>query len=119
MQREFKLVYARNLHQSTILPQREHNQELIESVKKVGIQTPLIVRLVEGKPGEYEIIDGGLRSAELRDDDQVLVDVRSDVKDSELFKISDATFKRKDRTAYEISILVGMVEDHRERARHG
>lgn len=119
MQREFKWVYARNLHQSTILPQREHNPELTESVKKLGVQTPLIVRRIEVKPGEFEIIDGGLRKGELHGDDQVLVDVRSDVKDSELFRISEATFKRRDRSAYEISILLGMVDYARERARHG
>jgi len=101
MKGEIKSVPARDIHQSSVLPSREHNTELSESVKKMGIQQPIIVRPIPEKPNEYEIIDGSGRREALKGDEQTLVDVRYDVKDSELFKISDATFTRKERTAYE------------------
>lgn len=51
------------------------------------------------------MVDGLGRLDPLRDDDQILVDVRYDTTDSELFKISNATFSRKDRTAYESALF--------------
>jgi hypothetical protein len=103
MQREFKLVAVRDLNPSTVLPPREHSPEISESVKKIGVQQPPIVRPIAGKPGEYEIIDGHIRVDKLKPDDQILVDIRYDVNDLELVKISAASFLRKERTAYEVS----------------
>jgi ParB/RepB/Spo0J family partition protein len=105
MDKDFKLVPASNVHQSSILPQRQHNEELSHSVKKLGIQQPVIVRSIPGKTGEYEVIDGRGRRESVKDNEQILVDVRCDVTDSDAFEISHATFQRRDRTAYETALF--------------
>ncbi len=102
MQKELKTVPANKIHQSAILPPREHGTEISDSVKKTGLQTAIIVRLIQQKPDEYEVIDGSGRLEALRGDDEVLVDVRC-VTDAQVFAISNSTFQRKDRTAYEVS----------------
>lgn len=103
--REFKLVPARNIYPSSLLPLRDYGLELAVSVDKVGIQQPLIVRALPGKSDEYETIDGHGRLALLKDDKEVLVDIRYNIKDPEVFKISEATFQRKDRSAYERALF--------------
>ena len=100
--REFKWVPARKVYFSTILPRRDsYDDEIWESMKKDGIHQPLIVRPLPNNPEKFEIIDGSVRRLIIRDDDLVLVDVRYGVKDSEVFKISELTFKRSQRTTYE------------------
>ncbi len=101
MEKNIKSVPAHNIHQSSILPPRQHNEELTKSVKQLGIQQPIIVRPIAGKNDEYEIVDGQGRMEAVGNDEQVLIDVRHDLKDSEVFRISESTFQRKERTAYE------------------
>jgi len=99
--REFKWVPASKIHSSSILPPREYASEVAESVKSMGIQQALIVRLHPSKPGEYEIIDGRGRLDSVEGDQLVLVDIRPDAKDMDVFRISETTFKRRDRSVYE------------------
>jgi len=70
-------------------------------MKEDGVQQPLIVRPHPSMPGEYEIIDGSMRYWAFEPDDLVLVDVRHGVRDSEVFKISDISFRRKQRITYD------------------
>ena len=103
--RKLGYVNASKIHPSRLLPKREFDAELVESIRRDGIQHPIIVRpsLYEGKI--FEIIDGHLRRKSVPDDQKVLVDVRYDVDDTDVFKISEATFKRKPRTTYERSLF--------------
>jgi len=70
-------------------------------MSKDGVQQPLIVRPHPKISGEYEIIDGSMRYRAFNPDDLVLVDVRYGIKDSEIFKISDMSFRRMQRIAFE------------------
>jgi len=99
-ERKFYWVEAKKLRPSSILPRHEHDPKLSDSVKKDGIQQPIIVRPLPGSEDGYEIIDGLGRVEPLSGDKKVLVDVRYDLKDVDVFKISEATFKRSDRTTY-------------------
>lgn len=99
--RRITAVPASKIHFSKILPKREPCYEVLRSVERDGWQLPLIVRPLRENPEEYEIIDGALRRWALREDQQVLVEIRYGVKDSEVFRIREATFKRKQRTTYE------------------
>jgi hypothetical protein len=65
---EFKSVPIKKVHPSTILPPRSYNSDLAESVKRYGIQQPLIVRPIVDKPREYEFIDGYGRFASVKDE---------------------------------------------------
>jgi ParB/RepB/Spo0J family partition protein len=103
MDKNLKLVPARSIHPSSVLPSREHGEELSNSIQQVGIQVPIIVRCIAGKTDEYEVIDGAGRCEKLASDEQVLVDIRTDLRDSDVFKISNATFSRKERTPFEIA----------------
>lgn len=100
--RKIEQVPARKLHLSNILPRRVcYNDDILESMKKDGVQQPLIIRPHPDIPGEYEIIDGSIRYWAFNPDDLVLVDVRYGIKDSEIFKISDRSFRRKQRITFE------------------
>lgn len=100
--RKIERVPAQKLHLSNILPRRVcYNDDILESMKKDGAQQPLIVRPHPDIPGEYEIIDGSMRYWAFNPDDLVLVDIRYGIKDSEVFKISDISFKRKQRITVE------------------
>jgi ParB/RepB/Spo0J family partition protein len=103
--RKFKLVPAGKIHPSSLLPLREYGLELEMSVGRIGVQQPIIVRPLLGKSEEYEAIDGQGRLASLKDDQKILVDIRYNIKDSEVFRISEATFQRKDRSAYERALF--------------
>lgn len=97
----FAFVVAKNVHPSRILPTREFNPELAASIRRDGVQQPLIVRPLPGEKGTYEIIDGHLRHKSVQADRKVLVLIRYDVTDADVFKISEATFKRSQRNTYE------------------
>jgi ParB/RepB/Spo0J family partition protein len=99
--KRFVLIPVCKIHQSSVLPSRRHAPEIAQSVSTFGIEQPLIVRSIPGKAGEYELVDGHARLDGLKPDELVPVDVRSEVKDSEVFAISDRTFHRTDRSAYE------------------
>ena len=99
--RKIDVVPASKIHFSKILPRREPCDIVSQSVKRDGWQLPLIVRPLRENQEEYEIIDGALRRWALREDQQVLVEIRYGVKDPEVFGIREATFKRKQRTTYE------------------
>jgi len=71
----------------------------------VGIQQPIIVRPIPGTQDEYEIIDGRGRRESLSDNELLPIDIRRDITDSEVFLISQSTFQRKDRTAYETALF--------------
>lgn len=94
-------VEARRIHPSKLLPTRELDPKLEESIRKYGIQQPLIVRRSPHKKGMYEIIDGHLRHKSVKGNKKMLVVVRYDISDADVFKISEATFKRKQRNTYE------------------
>jgi len=102
-ERKWKIdvVLASKIHFSRILPRRDPCDEVLQSVKRDGWQLPLIVRPLRENLEEYEIIDGSLRRLALSNDQYVLVEIRYDVEDSEVFRIKEATFKRKRRTTYE------------------
>ena len=103
--RKFYFVEARRIHPSRVLPRREFDAELVESIRRDGIQQPIIVRPSPHESGMYEIIDGRLRYKSVQDDQKVLVDVRYGVDDADVFKISEATFKRRPRNTYERSLF--------------
>jgi len=100
--RKFERVRARKLHLSNILPRRVcYDDDILESMRKDGVQQPLIIRPHPDIPGEYEIIDGSMRYWAFSPDDLVLVDVRYGIKDSEIFTISDMSFRRMQRITFE------------------
>jgi len=101
MRRKLAVVEVKKLHPSSILPKREHDPEISDSVRKHGVQQPIIVRPLLESEDEYEIIDGLGRIKPLDGDAKLVVDVRYNLKDVDVFKISETTFKRNDRTTYE------------------
>ncbi len=105
--RKLAYVYAERLHGSMVLPEREFDPELVKSIKRDGIQQAIIVRPSSVRIGKYEIIDGHIRYESVESNQQVLVDIREDADDEQVFKISEATFKRKPRTTYERTLLYG------------
>jgi len=96
----YKYTKARNIHHSSIMPPRSHDQEILESVKHSGIQQPLIVRPLPSNTSEYELIDGSGRFDAVDPEEEVYIDVRS-ASDVEVFKISEATSKRTSRNTRE------------------
>lgn len=99
--RKFARVKAHKINPSSILPVRFHDNSVAESVKVVGIQQPLIVRPSPSCPGKYEIIDGGDRYETLDPEQIAYVDLRENATDLDVFKISEATSKRTQRSTYE------------------
>jgi hypothetical protein len=110
--REIKLVKATSVHPSTILPKREISREVMDSVKRDGIQQPIIVRPHPDREGEYEIIDGHNRRYGLIEkpdinyyvpgrEPEILVDIRYGVTDADVFNLSNTMHKRKERNTYE------------------
>jgi len=99
--RTFAFVEARRLHASRLLPNRKISPELEQSIKRDGIQQPIIARPSPYKRGTYEIIDGHLRRESVQDHQKVLVLIKHSVTDLDVFKISEATFKRNPRSTYE------------------
>lgn len=98
-----KLLYvdAKVIHPSSLLPKREFDAELVASIKRDHIQQPIIVRPSPRENDKYEIIDGHGRHESMQSNGRVLVDVRYGLNDEGVFRISEATFKRKPRTTYE------------------
>jgi len=95
-------VPAEKLHLSTILPRRDSiDDEILKSVKSVGFLMPLIVRPLKENPEEYEIVDGSIRRLAFRNDQYVVVVVLYGYDDSEVFRIRQATFRRRPLTTYE------------------
>jgi hypothetical protein len=92
-------VVAGKIHQSRLLPLRNHGKKIAESVKKLGVLQPLIVRPLTGCTGEFEIIDGSGRLDSLQADQMVEVAILEEASDDDVFKISIATFKRQGQTA--------------------
>ncbi len=113
IKRELKVVKANRVHPSTILPERERSQDVIDSVKRDGVQQPIIVRPHPHKLFDYEIIDGwnrylgaigGHRSITFFNDEtapDIVVDIRYGLTESEIFRLSYDTQIRKDRTTFE------------------
>jgi hypothetical protein len=97
---KFLRVKAKFIHPSLVIPPRSHEYGLVESVKAVGVQQPMIVRPLASKSGEYDVIDGDGRRDALDPEQEVWVDVRQ-VSDAEAFKISDSTSKTTRRNTYE------------------
>jgi len=98
---KISVVPARKIHLSNILPRGDLCYEVLRSVDRDGVQQPLIVRPLKENPEEYEIIDGASRLWVLREDQHVPVEIRYGLKDSEVFRIREATFKRRQRTTCE------------------
>jgi ParB/RepB/Spo0J family partition protein len=75
------------------------------SVEKVGILESLLVRPLRDKPGEYELLDGKDRAESVKDKETEVpvVVIRSDIKDSDVFRLSEETFERTDRSACEMA----------------
>lgn len=109
--KRFEVVKAGSIHPSPLLPAREHGSEVTMSTKAVGIQVPLIVRPVEGRPDEYDLIDGHGRLEALDPEEDVLADVRSGLSDVDVFRISEATSKRTQKTAYENAVFYAAYVD--------
>jgi hypothetical protein len=99
-------VLVSKIHPSKILPKRNHGQEISKSIEKVGILVPLIVRCLPDKSDEYELVDGHGRFEGLKPDQWVTVEIIK-ATDIETFRISNATFQRKDRSAYEMAVFYG------------
>lgn len=110
--REIKLVKATLVHPSTFLPKRSGSLEVCDSVKKDGIQQPIVVRPHPTRLGEYEIIDGHNRYYGLFEkpeitrffpgqEPEILVDIRHGLSDADVFKLSEIMHKRKNRNTYE------------------
>jgi len=102
VQRKLLWVPVSKLRGSSVLPKRDsYDEKILESMKRDGVQQPLIVRQCPDDPNLYEIIDGHMRRQALKQDDKALVDVRVDAKDSEVFQISHMTFNRGPLSTYE------------------
>jgi ElaB/YqjD/DUF883 family membrane-anchored ribosome-binding protein len=102
--REFKLVPIGKVHPSPILPPRRYNPNLAESVKTYGIQESLIVRRLVDKPDEYDVMNGNGRLKAAKDEQtEVFVDIRDCPRDSDVFRTSESTFCRTDRSPYDKS----------------
>ena len=101
--RRFLWIRPRMLHPSKVLPKRNFSSELVESIRRDGVQQPIIVR--PSQRGMFEIVDGHLRHKSVQDDPKVLVDVRYSLEDTDVFLISEATFNRKPRNAYERALF--------------
>lgn len=111
--REIKVVKANHVHPSTILPERERSKEIIDSVKRDGVQQPIIVRPHPHELFDYEIIDGWNRylgaigehrSITFFNDEtapDIVVDIRYGLTESEIFRLSYDTQIRKERTTFE------------------
>jgi len=99
--REFASVKAKNIHGSRVIPPRLHGLQIGESVKALGVQQPLIVRPLASRPDQYELIDGAGRLDALDPEQEVTVEVRANASDAEVFRISEATSKRTQRSASE------------------
>lgn len=67
--------------------QGERLDQLVESINKVGLMTPIIVRPIEG--GKYEIICGHNRTNAMRElgRDTIAADVREDLSDDEALEL--------------------------------
>ena len=103
--RKLGFVEAKRICPSKLLPRREPDSEFVESIRRDSIQQPIIVRPSPYESKMFEIIDGHFRYESAQEAQKVLVDVRNGVEDTEVFKISEATFKRKLRTTYERSLF--------------
>lgn len=111
--REIKLVEVTLVHPSKILPSRQTVREVVESVEKDGIQQPVVARPHPILEGKYEIIDGvnrvhgamssvpGLSRFAVGKKQEILVDIRYDVSDAEMFKLSKSFHTRGERNTYE------------------
>ena len=115
--RTFVRVKAKNIHVSPVLPPRTHASDIAESVKSFGSQQPLIVRPIKDRPDEYDVTDGHGRLEALDPEEEVLVDVRSDLSDVDVFRISEATSKRTQRTAYENAVFYAAYVDAVKKAK--
>jgi ParB/RepB/Spo0J family partition protein len=110
--REIKMVNAMLVKPSSILPKRDSSREVMDSVKRDGVQQPIIVRPHPEKEGEYEIIDGHNRWYGITEvpninnyvpgrEPEILVDIRYGLTDADVFKLSNIMHKRKERNTYE------------------
>jgi len=111
-------IKAKDIVPSSVLPPRKHSKEIRESVKAHGIiQFPIVRPYVkcpfkpgalhndDGEPSIYEWIDGSGRLPVLGPEEYVLVEVRQTANDADVFKISEATHKRDQRSAYENAVF--------------
>jgi len=109
---EIKKVGITLIHPSTILPKRERSHEVMESVRRDGMQQPIIVRPHPTIPNEYEVVDGDTRRFALVEkpdirlyhdetEPEILVDIRYGLTDADAFKLSNIMHKRKERNTYE------------------
>jgi len=104
---EIKLVSAYYIQPSTILPEREKSQEVIDSVRKEGQQQPIIVRPHPQKLGHFGLIDGNSRRLAIIGEHKyirlfneetapdILCDIRSGLTESEVFRLYYNTEKKK------------------------
>lgn len=99
-EKTLKRVKAKSIRPSSVIPRRHHDRRPSLSVKAIGIQQPLIVRSVASSPDGYELIDGDGRLKDLDPEEEVWVEV-CQATNSEVFKISEATSIRTEKTAYE------------------
>jgi len=110
--REIKKVKATLVHPSETLPKRDKSFEVMSSVKKDGIQKPIVVRPHPRIEGEYEIIDGHNRYYGLFEkpditrfikgqEPEILVDIRYGLSDAEVFNLANTLHIRKGRNTYE------------------
>jgi hypothetical protein len=111
--REFKQVTANRIFPSTILPKREKSEDVIHSVKRDGIQQPIIVRPHPTNSLDYEIIDGlnrffgvvgeskGITFFSDKTCPTLLVDIRYGLTASDVFRIAYDTQIRKAPNTFE------------------
>ena len=99
--RKLAYVNAGRIHPSKVLPKREFDAKLVESMKRDCIQQPIIVRPSPQKSSMFEIIDGHIRYESVQENQIVLVDIRYGLDDVAIFSISETTFRRKPRNTYE------------------
>lgn len=114
---EIKSIKANHIHPSTILPKSRPSQEVINSVKRIGQQQPIIVRPYPQKLGDYEMIDGnsrflgvigGFKSIRFYSDEtapDVRVDVRYALSDSQIFRLYYSTKKKKRENTFERAVF--------------
>jgi len=101
---KYQVVQASKIRRSTILPQRIHGEIIAKSVQQMGILQPLIVRPLSGCSDEYELIDGLGRFEGLEKDQMVQVKI-VDASDIQSFRISNATYQRKDQTVLDRALF--------------
>ena len=120
--REFKWVSRKIVHSSFTIPTREQSEEVKRSVKNDGQQQPIIARPCTceySSEPHYEVIEGNTRLTPIKSDMLVLLDIRYDLTDYEVFKLAHIVHKRKGRKTFEKAEFYAKMVETKEKESGG